>query len=50
MLRVQVESANLRGPSAALFKNPGTGTNLRTLVPDQEIRFDITPRNFNLGR
>ena len=50
MLRVQVESANLRGPSAVLFKNPGTGTSLRTLVPDQEIRFDITPRNFNLGR
>jgi prepilin-type N-terminal cleavage/methylation domain-containing protein len=49
-LRVQVESANLRGPASALFANPGTGITARSLVPDQEIRFEITPRNFNLGR
>jgi prepilin-type N-terminal cleavage/methylation domain-containing protein len=50
MMRVQVESANLRGPAGALFRNAGTGLSGRTLVPDQEIRFEITPRNFNLGR
>jgi prepilin-type N-terminal cleavage/methylation domain-containing protein len=50
MMRVQVASANLRGPASALFRNPGTGVSARTLVPDQEIRFEITPRNFNLGR
>ena len=50
LMRVQVASANLRGPASALFRNPGTGRSARTLVPDQEIRFEITPRNFNLGR
>jgi hypothetical protein len=50
LLRVQVASANLRGPAGVLFRNAGTGLTARTLVPDQEIRFEITPRNFNLGR
>jgi prepilin-type N-terminal cleavage/methylation domain-containing protein len=50
LMRVQVASANLRGPAGVLFRNPGTGITARTLVPDQEIRFEITPRNFNLGR
>jgi len=49
-LRVQVASAQLRGPAGALFVNPGTSIDGRTLVPDQEIRFDVAPRNFNLGR
>jgi prepilin-type N-terminal cleavage/methylation domain-containing protein len=48
--RVQVGSAALRGPASALFVNPGTAIEGRTLVPDQEIRFDVSPRNFNLGR
>lgn len=49
-LRVQVASAELRGPAGALFRNAGTSTSSNQLVPDQEIRFDIVPRNFNLGR
>ena len=50
MLRVQVASVELRGPAGALFRHGGTSGTSRTLVPDQEIRFEITPRNFNLGR
>ena len=55
-LRVQVASAELRGPAAALangqplFLRPGTSKVGRNLVPDQDIRFEVTPRNFNLGR
>jgi prepilin-type N-terminal cleavage/methylation domain-containing protein len=49
-LRVQVASAELRGPAGVLFRNPGTATTIQHMVPDQEIRFDIVPRNFNLGR
>jgi hypothetical protein len=56
-LRVQVASAELRGPAAALspggtplFLQPGTARVGRNLVPDQDIRFEVTPRNFNLGR
>lgn len=50
VLRVQVESADFRGPAGILFRNAGTGINARTMVPDQEVRFEIAPRNFNLGR
>jgi hypothetical protein len=50
VMRVQVAAADLRGPAGVLFRNGGTNTTARTLVPDQEIRFEITPRNFNLGR
>jgi hypothetical protein len=50
LLRVQVAAANLRGPAGVLFRNAGTGVHARTMVPDQEIRFEVTPRNFNLGR
>lgn len=49
-LRVQVASAELRGPAGALFSHGGSSSIGRTVVPDQEIRFEITPRNFNLGR
>jgi hypothetical protein len=50
LLRVQVASAELRGPAGILFSRPGTGSNSRTLVPDQEVQFEISPRNFNLSR
>jgi hypothetical protein len=50
VLRVQVTSDSLRGPVGTLFKNGGTSTSGRMMVPDQEIRFEVTPRNFNLGR
>ena len=49
-MRVQVASAELRGPAGVLFRNAGTSQGGNRLVPDQEIRFEITPRNFNLGR
>jgi prepilin-type N-terminal cleavage/methylation domain-containing protein len=50
VMRVQVASSELRGPAGALFRNGGQATTGNTLVPDQEVRFEITPRNFNLGR
>jgi hypothetical protein len=49
-LRVQVASAELRGPAGVLFSHGGTSKASKHLVPDQELRFDIVPRNFNLGR
>jgi prepilin-type N-terminal cleavage/methylation domain-containing protein len=49
-LRVQVAASDLRGPAGVLFRNGGSATAGRTLVPDQEVRFEVTPRNFNLGR
>jgi hypothetical protein len=48
-MRVQVGLATLRGPAGALFTKGGTATSNR-MVPDQEISFDVTPRNLNLGR
>jgi prepilin-type N-terminal cleavage/methylation domain-containing protein len=49
-LRVQVASATLRGPAGALFAKGGYSKGGVTWVPDQEISFDVTPRNLNLGR
>jgi hypothetical protein len=49
-MRVQTAKDNLRGPVGALFQRGGTATSNYRFVPDQEIRFDIAPRNLNLGR
>jgi hypothetical protein len=49
-LRVQVAAETLRGPAGVLFKYGGTSIGGEKYVPDQEIRFDVTPRNMNLGR
>ena len=49
-LRVQVAEESLRGPAGALFVRGGTSIGGDRYVPDQEIRFDVTPRNLNLGR
>lgn len=49
-LRVQSALAKLRGPAGALFTNGGTATQSNRLLPDQEVTFDVTPRNMNLGR
>ena len=49
-LRVQAALAALRGPTGALFTHGGTSRSARRFVPDQEIRFDVAPRNLNLGR
>jgi prepilin-type N-terminal cleavage/methylation domain-containing protein len=55
LLRVQTGVSALRGPVAstaadALFRVAGTSTNPYRTVPDQEVKFDVTPRNLNLGR
>ena len=48
-LRVQAPP-EMRGPAGALFRRAGTNSAGQHFVPDQEIAFDITPRNLNLGR
>jgi type II secretory pathway pseudopilin PulG len=55
-LRVQTGNRALRGSGSlaeggdALFRNAGTGVSLARTVPDRAIRFDVSPRNLNLGR
>ena len=49
-LRVQAAIAALRGPSGALFTHGGTARSAARFVPDQEIQFDVAPRNLSLGR
>jgi Tfp pilus assembly protein PilW len=49
-LRVEAALAQLRGPASALFTNAGTSHGGSQWVPDQEIRFQIAPRNLNLSR
>jgi hypothetical protein len=48
--RVQVANSALRGPAGVLFTKGGTSRGGSRFIPDQEIRFDIAPRNMNLGR
>jgi hypothetical protein len=49
-LRVQAAAASLRGPAGLLFTRGGTSTSSQRYVPDQEIKFSVTPRNMTLGR
>ena len=37
-------------PGGALFTNGGTSRGGNKYLPDQEVRFEVTPRNLNLGR
>ena len=52
-IRLQTGNAQLRGSmiagANALWVNPGAATGAR-MVPDQQIKFDVTPRNMNLAR
>jgi prepilin-type N-terminal cleavage/methylation domain-containing protein len=48
--RVQAASDALRGPASTLFSRAGTSRDSHRWVPDQEIRFEVSPRNLNLGR
>jgi hypothetical protein len=48
MLRVQAAPASLRGPAGPLFTRGGTATSAGRFVPDQEIHFDVAPRNMIL--
>ena len=49
-LRVESAAASLRGPAGRLFARAGTSPGGHSFVPDQEIRFDVAPRNLNLER
>ena len=53
-IRLQTPDASLRGSLTdgpdALFINAGTSRGGYRWVPDHEIRFDVSPRNLNLGR
>jgi hypothetical protein len=49
-LRVQAALSTMRGPAGVLFMNGGTATSGTKMIPDQEVTFDVTPRNMNLGR
>lgn len=49
-LRVQSAVAALRGPASTLFTVGGTSRKSTGWIPDQEVRFHVTPRNMNLGR
>lgn len=49
-LRVQVGDKSLRGPTGAFFMRGGTATGGTRYIPDQEISFEVTPRNLNFGR
>jgi hypothetical protein len=48
-LRVQAAARMLRG-TGALFAHGGYAKGGEMWVPDQELRFDVSPRNLNLGR
>lgn len=48
-LRVEVALEALRG-TGTLFTRAGTARGGERYVPDQEIKFDVTPRNLNFGR
>lgn len=49
-VRVQSAVAALRGPAGALFSHSGTSRGGSQWAPDHEVRFQVTPRNLNLGR
>jgi prepilin-type N-terminal cleavage/methylation domain-containing protein len=52
-VRVQVGDDAMRGanpPGETLFVNPGTAADGARYIRDQEIRFEVTPRNLNIAR
>lgn len=49
-LRVQTGEKSLRPRTTTLVTKTGTNVEGARIVPDQEIRFDVTPRNLNLSR
>jgi pilin/secretion family protein with methylation motif len=49
-LRVEAAVDAMRGPASALFTRGGTAKNAAKFLPDQEISFQISPRNLNFGR
>ena len=49
-LRLEAALSALRGPAGSLFARGGTARSAARWLPDQEIRFDVAPRNLNIGR
>jgi hypothetical protein len=49
-LRVEASFPALRGPAGVLFARGGTARSASRWVADQEVRFDISPKNLNIGR
>ena len=49
-LRVEAALGALRGPAGVLFSNGGSSRSANRWAPDQEIRFQVSPRNMNLAR
>ena len=49
-LRVQVGDKSMRGPTGQFFLRGGTSRGAERYIPDQEISFEVTPRNLNFGR
>jgi hypothetical protein len=49
-LRIEASLAALRGPAGVLFARGGTSGAANRWAADQEIRFDVSPKNLNLGR
>jgi prepilin-type N-terminal cleavage/methylation domain-containing protein len=49
-LRVQAGNKAFRAAAGTLFTYGGSSTGGERYIPDQEITFDVTPRNLNLGR
>lgn len=49
-IRVQAALERMRGPMGPMFMKGGTALAGDKFIPDQEITFDVAPRNLNLGR
>jgi hypothetical protein len=49
-VRVEAASRSLRGPAGLLFSRGGTAATARALVPDQEVSFEVAPRNLGTRR
>jgi hypothetical protein len=49
-LRVQAANPAFRGSAGVLFARGGTSSGGERYLPDQEITFDVTPRNLGAGQ
>jgi hypothetical protein len=49
-VRVEAALAALRGPAGVLFTNGGWSRRASTWLPDQSIRWSVSPRNLSGGR
>jgi hypothetical protein len=49
-VRLEAALSALRGPAGSLFTRGGTARAASRWLPDQEVRFDVAPRNLNIGR